>query len=535
VDIEAWLRELGLERYEEAFRENEIDAKILPKLTADDLKDLGVTTVGHRRKLLEAIAALAEPASALQAELSAPAEATARARPAEAERRQLTVMFVDLVGSTELSAKLDPEDMAAVIRAYQGCCAQVVERWGGHVAEYMGDGVLVYFGWPQAHEDDPERSVRAGMALTAAVGELTTPGADRLAARVGVATGLVMVGDLIGDGAAEEDSVVGETPNLAARLQGLARHDAVVVASDTRRLLRGIFDLEDLGEHKLKGFEKPITVWRVAGEAASESRFEAHRAQRLTPLVGRDDEVEILTRRWRRARRGEGQVVLITGEPGIGKSRLAATLREAIDQEPHTRLTYQCSPHHTDSAFHPVIRQLERAAGIRPEQGPAERLDRLEGLLRPSSDALEEQVALLASLLSIPTDGRYPASQLGAQELKERTFRALVRQLEGLATVRPVLLMFEDLHWADPSTLELLDRLVGQVESLPVLVLLTARSGLGAAWSDQAHVTMLALNRIGKRETRALLKALVGENSVPEDLIEEIAVRSDGIPCSPRR
>jgi class 3 adenylate cyclase len=294
VDIEAWLGGLGLERYEEAFRENEIDAEILPKLTAEDLKDIGITTVGHRRKLLEAIAALAAPASALQAELSAPAEATPRARPAEAERRQLTVMFVDLVGSTELSAKLDPEDMAAVIRAYQGCCAQVVERWGGHVAKYMGDGVLAYFGWPQAHEDDPERSVRAGMALTAGVGELTTPGADRLAARVGVATGLVMVGDLIGEGAAQEDAVVGETPNLAARLQGLARPDAVVVASETRRLLRGIFDLDDLGEHELKGFERPIAVWRVAGEAASESRFEAHRAQRLTPLVGRDDEVEIL-------------------------------------------------------------------------------------------------------------------------------------------------------------------------------------------------------------------------------------------------
>jgi class 3 adenylate cyclase/tetratricopeptide (TPR) repeat protein len=530
MDIAAWLRELGLERYVDAFRENEIDAEILPKLTANDLKDIGVTTVGHRRKLLEAITALTDPALAPQAGPNAPARAAPRARPAEAERRQLTVMLVDLVGSTELSAKLDPEDMAAVIRAYQECCAQVVERWGGHVAKYMGDGVLAYFGWPQAHEDDPERSVRAGMALTAAVGALTTPGGDPLAARVGVATGLVMVGDLIGEGAAQEDAVVGETPNLAARLQGLARPGAVVVASETRRLLRGIFDLDDLGEHELKGFERLIAVWRVAGEAGSESRFEAHRAQRLTPLIGRDDEVEILIRRWRRARQGEGQVVLITGEPGIGKSRLAATLRESIDQEPHTRLTYQCSPHHTDSAFHPVIRQLEHAAGIRPEQGPAERLDRLEMLLRPSSDALEEQVALLASLLAIPTDGRHPASQLGAQELKERTFRALDRQLEGLATVRPVLLMFEDLHWADPSTLELLDRLVGQVESLPVLVLLTARSGLGAAWSDQAHVTMLALNRIGKRETRALLKALVGENSVPEDLIEEIVVRSDGIP-----
>ena len=304
----------------------------------------------------------------------------------------------------------------------------------------------------------------------------------------------------------------------------------MVVASDTQRLLRGIFDLDDLGEHELKGFARPVAVWRVVGEAASESRFEAHRVQRLTPLVGRDDEVEILTRRWRRARQGEGQVVLITGEPGIGKSRLAATLCEAIDQEPHTRLTYQCSPHHTDSAFHPVIRQLEHAAGIRPEQGPAERLDRLEVLLRPSSDALEEQVALLASLLSIPADGRYPASHLGAPEQKERTFRALVRQLEGLATARPVLLVFEDLHWADPSTLELLDRVVERVEFLPVLVLLTARSGLGAAWSDQAHVTTLALNRIGKRESRALLKALVGEDSVPEDLIEEIATRSDGIP-----
>ena len=404
MDISAWLRELELERYEEAFQQGEIDPAILPELTDADLKELGIP-LGPRKKLLKAISALAagtEPPSARQE------------RRSEAERRQLTVLFCDLVGSTELATRLDPEDMGEVIRSYQERCSEIVSRWDGHVAKYMGDGVLAYFGWPTAHEDDPERAVRAGLELADAVADQITPHGSVLAVRVGIATGLVLVGDLIGEGASREQTVVGETPNLAARLQGLAKPGAVVVASDTRRLLRGVFDLHDLGEHRLKGFDAPVTAWQVTGEAAAESRFEA-RAQQLAPLVGRDDEVQILDRRWRRAREGEGQVVLIAGEAGIGKSRLTTTLREHIADEPHTRLTYQCSPHHTESTFHPVIRQLERAAGIRPEHGPAEKLDRLEALLHPTGDGSETQLPLLASLLSIPVEPVDQSRRSGAE------------------------------------------------------------------------------------------------------------------------
>ncbi len=313
MDIAAWLRQLGLERYEEAFRENEIDAEILPKLTADDLKDLGVTTVGHRRKLLEAIAALAEPASVPQVVQSAPAEAAPRAGPAEAERRQLTVLFCDLVGSTELASRFDPEDMGRVIRAYQDTCTKVIERWGGHVAKYMGDGVLAYFGWPQAHEDEAERAVRSGLAMIETLAELETPAGEPLAARVGIATGLVMVGELIGVGAAQEQTVVGETPNLAARLQTLAQPGSVVISQATRRLLGGLFELTDLGPTRLKGFAEPLAALRVEGEGRAEGRFEALHGERLTPLVGREHELGILLERWAWAKDGDGQVVLLVG------------------------------------------------------------------------------------------------------------------------------------------------------------------------------------------------------------------------------
>jgi class 3 adenylate cyclase len=370
VDVAAWLRELGLERYQQAFRMNEIDAEILSKLTADDLKDIGVTPVGHRRKLLEAIAALAQPASAPQAVLSPPAENAPRARPAEAERRQLTVLFCDLVGSTELSARLDPEDMGQVIRAYQGCCAEVVKRWDGHVAKFMGDGVLVYFGYPHAHEDDAERAVRAGLELADAVGRLAVPSDETLASRVGIATGLAMVGDLLGEGAADQDAVVGETPNLAARLQVLAEPGNVVISQSTRRLVGGLFELHDLGPQRLKGFAEPLAAWRVEGEGRAEGRFEALRGERLTPLVGREHELGLLLERWAWAADGDGQVVLLSGEPGIGKSRLVQALRERLAGERYTPLSHYCSPYHTASALYPVVGLLERAAGFSRDDLP---------------------------------------------------------------------------------------------------------------------------------------------------------------------
>jgi class 3 adenylate cyclase len=350
LDVARWLTEQGLGRYAKVFAENGIDGDILPDLTDADLKELGLN-LGDRKRLLKAIAAL--DAGPTQDRIT-PAESIATAAaPREAERRQLTVMFVDLVGSTALSAKLDPEDMSAVMRAYQERCAGAVRRWDGYIAKYMGDGVLAYFGWPQAHEDEAERAVRAGLAIMAALARLETAAGGPLVARVGIATGLVMVGELIGEGAAREEAVVGETPNLAARLQTLAAPGSVVISQATRRLLGGLFNLEDLGPKSLKGFAEPLAAWRVQGEGQAEGRLEARQTAGLTPLVGRDEEIALLLRRWQKARDGEGQVVLLSGEPGIGKSRLVREVRARLADEPHVRLSYQCSPHHSTSPLHP--------------------------------------------------------------------------------------------------------------------------------------------------------------------------------------
>ena len=528
MDIAAWLRELGLGRYEAAFRENEIDAEILPKLTADDLKDIGVTIVGHRRKLLEAISALAEPALAPQAEQSAPGEAGPKVRPAEAERRQLTVLFCDLVGSTELSAKLDPEDMGRVIRAYQDCCAEVVARWGGHVAKYMGDGVLAYFGWPVAHEDDAERAVRAGLELIAAVARLQTGGGP-LAARIGIATGVVMVGELVGEGAAQEEAVVGETPNLAARLQSLAEPGDVVISQATRRLVGGLFELADLGPLRLKGFAEPLAAWRVEGESRAEGRFEALHGQRLTPLVGREHELAMLMERWARAKDGDGQVVLIAGEPGIGKSRLLRALRQELSGEPHVALSHFCSPYHSNSALYPVIAQLERAAGFAADDAPEAKGAKLATLLGQATDQLDEVLPLLAALLGIPAGERDPLN-LSPQRQKQRTLEVLIGQLAGLASARPVLELYEDLHWVDPSTLELLDLLVERVRALPVLAVLTYRPEFRPLWSGHAHVTALPLNRLGRRQGAAMIERVTGGKPLPPVVVEQIVARTDGVP-----
>ena len=358
MDIAAWLHSLGMQQYEEAFRDNAIDAAVLPELTADDLRDLGVSLVGHRRRLLAAIAALSgddhPPPSALSDQ--------ATAAPA-AERRQLTVMLCDLVGSTELSRPLDPEDLREAIGAYHRCTAATVGRFGGLVAKYMGDGVLVYFGYPQAHEDDAERAVRAGLALADAVGALEAAG-SKLAVHIGIATGLVVVGDLIGSGVSQEQAVVGETPNLATRLQALAEPGSIVIDSQTRRQTAALFEYADLGQVELKGFAQNVQAFRVLRESNIASRFEALRSAE-TPLVGREEELDLLLRRWQQAKERNGRVVLISGEPGIGKSRLAEALHERLGGEEHIRLRYFCAPHHQDSALYPVIAQLELAAGLR--------------------------------------------------------------------------------------------------------------------------------------------------------------------------
>jgi class 3 adenylate cyclase len=480
--IAEWLASLGMAEYAERFAEERIEIDVLSELTDQDLERLGIP-LGHRRRMLKAI----RERGGFATVMPQAATAAAAAPQVSAERRQLTVMFCDLVGSTALSTRLDPEDLRAVIGAYHKCVAQTVARFDGFVAKYMGDGVLIYFGYPHAHEDDAERAVRAGLALIEAVGKL--PIQEPLQVRIGVATGMVVVGDLVGSGEAQERGVVGETPNLAARLQAIAEPGAVVIASSTRRLTGGLFEHRDLGTISLKGFAESVPAWQVIGPGAAESRFEALRAT-TTPLIGRDEEIDLLMRRWEQAKQGEGRVVLVSGEPGIGKSRIAQTVVEQISAEPHTRLRYFCSPHHQDSALYPSIAQLERAAGFRREDRADERLAKLEAVLAKATNDLSQAVPLLADLLSIPTGDRYPPLNLTPQKRKEKTLHAQLAQVEGLATQQPVLMVWEDVHWSDPTTRESLDLLVDRVPPLRVLVIMTFRPEFAPPWVGRPHVTI---------------------------------------------
>jgi class 3 adenylate cyclase/predicted ATPase len=529
MDVVVWLRSLGLGKYEVLFHENDIDETVLPNLTAEDLKELGIAPLGHRRKLLDAIAALRGDASgkAPSADAATTSSAPSAYPEDRAERRQVTVMFSDLVGSTALSARMDPEDLREVISAYQKCVAETVGRFGGFVAKYMGDGVLIYFGYPQAHEDDAERAVRAGLELVAAASDLKTHAA--LQTRVGIATGLVVVGDLIGSGEAQERGIVGETPNLAARLQGIAEPNMVVIAEGTRRLLGNLFELEDLGAKDLKGIAGPVQAWAALRLSSAEGRFEAMHASGLTALVGREEELDLLLRRWSKAKSGEGQVVLLSGEPGIGKSRLTAALLERLATEPHTRLRYFCSPQRTDSALFPIISQMERAARFVHNDTVQVKLDKLDALLTQSSTT-QQDAALLSEMLSLPNDGRYPALELTPQQVRQKTLEALHAQVETFARQSPVLMVFEDAHWSDPTSLEAFGRAVDRIATLPVLMLITFRPEFEPPWIGQPHVTSVTLNRLAQREVEGLIDSVAGNKPMPANILQEIIERTDGIP-----
>jgi class 3 adenylate cyclase/predicted ATPase len=529
MDVVVWLRSLGLGKYEAAFRENEIDETVLPSLTAEDLKELGVAALGHRRKLLDAIAALRTDGAARgpSGDTGAtPAVPTVHAQD-HAERRQVTVMFADLVGSTALSARLDPEDLREVIAAYHKCAADVVRRFDGFVSQYLGDGVLVYFGHPQAHEDDAERALRAGLELITAVTALKTYAP--LQTRVGIATGLVVVGDIVDAGGSQERGIVGETPNLAARLQGVAGPNRVVIAESTRRLVGNLFEFEDLGAKELKGISGPVRAWVALRPASVESRFDALHATGLTELVGREEELELLLRRWSKAKAGEGQVVLLSGEPGIGKSRLTAALMERLAAEPHTRLRYFCSPQHTDSALYPIIGQMERAAGFAHDDTARAKLDKLDALLAQSF-TVRQDVTLLAEMLSLPNDGRSPTLELAPQQRRQKTLEALTAQLEALAEGKPLLMIFEDVHWIDPTSLEVLGRTVDRLRTLGALLIVTYRPEFEPPWIARPYVTTLSLNRLGEREIVAMVDRVTGNKRLLDSVKQDIIERTDGIP-----
>lgn len=514
--IADWLEKLGIGQYAKRFVENGIDVGVLPELRDEDFDRLGVL-LGHRRKMLRAIAELN------QAGLTA-------ARQENAERRHLTVMFCDLVGSTALSARLDPEDMWEVIRVYRAACAKVIAAYDGMIARFVGDGILAYFGYPRAHEDDAERAVRAGLDIIPAIRQLDTRARERIEVRIAIATGLVVIGDLTSGGASEEQAMVGDTPNVAARLQSLAEPGAVVVAASTRQLLGDLFTFQNLGHREVKGISEPIAVWAVEGAAASESRFEAVRSARSIGFVGRKAETEFILSRQQLAWQGVGQVVLISGEAGIGKSRLVAALSESPALGAPLRLRYQCSPYHANSALHPFIAQLERAAGIEPHDGAEKKLDKLEAMLALGTQQVANATPLIAALLSIPTGERYPPLGLSPVQQRRQTFAALLDQFEGLARQRPLLFVCEDMHWADATTLELFDLAVDRIRRLPVLALATYRPDFEPPWVGLANVSLLRLDRLDRQDTRALVEQVTVGRQLPHEMMTQIIDKTDGVP-----
>ncbi len=528
-DIGQWLENLGLGKYEDVFVENEIDLDALPHVGEEDLKGIGIA-LGARRKLLAAIAK-----HKAETELVAEQVATTdRVAGGEAERRHLTVMFCDLAGSTALSERLDPEDLRDVLLAYQQICSEIIGRYDGHIAKYIGDGLLVYFGYPQAHEDDARRAVRAALKIVSGVAGLAEQiGPLRnidLAVHLGIHTGLVVAGEMGAGVTREEMAIVGETPNIAARLEGLAEAGSVLISESTHNLIDGLFVCEALGPQTLKGISEPVGVYQVQAETEARSRFEATRRTGFTPLVGREHEIGLLLDRWRQAKEGDGQVVFLSGEAGIGKSRIAETLLESSAADNSVRLRYQCSPHYINTPLYPVIEQLEGAARFEAEDASETKLDKLEALLQLGAADAGNLAALFASLLSISIEGRHALLEMTPVRQKEQTLEALVARLEGLSRQQPVLLIFEDIHWADPTSLELLDLTIDRAQNIPVLLILTYRPEFVPPWSGYTHVTSLTLNRFTRSLASAMIDKVTDGKPLPDDVLEQIIEKTDGVP-----
>ena len=519
--IAEWLHQLGLAEYQQAFNDNDITLDLLPDLTTEDLKEIGVTSIGHRRQILSAAALLMR------------GRTIESARPdlgrVGAERRQLTVLFCDLVGSTALSASLDPEEMTAVADRYQRAVAAEIQKIGGYIAEYLGDGIVAYFGYPQARENEPERAVRAGLAMVNAVKKLSGPQGEPLCCRVGIATGLVVVGDLFDSINQQQDNVVGDTPNLAARLQSMAAPNQIVIAPETQRQIGRLFELESLGEKAVKGLKGTVEPWLVTGEAQNEGRFRAMRD--VTPIVGRSKEIEQLMTCWQRASQGDPQIALVCGEPGIGKSRLVEEVVKLISDQGHTVHRYFCSPFHTTAAYHPLAMFIERAAGITYGDTQDNRLDKLDALLTSLGIRSDLAGPLLAPVMSLPSGNRYPQLNLAPTALRTATFEALGRLQLAASQGQPLLVVVEDTHWIDPSTREVMEFLAAASVDHPILLLATFRPEDAEAWEPlAARATKIELGRMTVQTCKDVVRNLTGGKKLPHTVQEEILRKADGIP-----
>lgn len=519
IRLDTWLNQLGLDKYLEVFEELEVDMEVMADLTEADLEKINIP-LGPRKKLVKAIAAL-----------SASAESSTRNDTESGpERRQLTVMFCDLVGSTSLSERLDPEDLSEILNTYRRTCEKVINRYSGTTARYMGDGLLVYFGYPYAHEDDAERAVRAGLEMVEAIGNVTEFD-HPLAIRVGIATGSVVVGEIIGEGSSLEHAIYGETPNLAARLQSQAQPNSIVISNQTWQLAGAMFECNDLGPTRLKGFSEPVQLWQPTSLKAIESRFEASLGRIASAeFIGRRDELESMKDLWHKTTNRNGQLVTLCAEAGMGKSRLIHEFRNAIGTEQHTLVRYYCTPYYQNSALYPVVTQLERAAGFERSDSAETKIIKLKSVLNLTRRDVDSTIALFASLLAIPLPVEYPVVDLTPALQREKTIEALADQFLALSVNRPALVIFEDLHWIDPTSLDLLLRVIPRIVNTRTMIMVTSRPEYQPPWTDLAHNSTFTLNRLDRNSVQRLVLAVTHGKPLPDQLVNSIVAKSDGTP-----